>query len=594
MYVAITGAGKSRVIQFRKDRRIPGTKRKVTRVIKTLGNYERMLAEDPDIIEKLKEEARRLTREEKAENAPVVLTVGNQDLVNPNQAHASYRFGHALLRQCWQRMGLDRFIRERVDKKNREALSEALEGLLYHRLSDPASILASVRDLTTYAGMDPAGRDVHYQVLEVLHEYKEVLIDHLCDFFQSHTARQGPVAYYDVTTHSFESVREGELRMFGFSKSNKSNEVQVVMGLLIDNNGIPITFELFPGNTMDQKTLQTAVARLKEKYKLDKIVIVADRGLNSQDNLEFLLQEGHDFVFAYTLKRSTEELKALALDEKGWMSSEKKEETGWKEKVVEHALKVKVLLTQEERQALPARRGRPPKYKTLEIPVKIHLTWSRERARKDQIDRERVVEKARQLLSRPGQVTQALKRGKNQYIAFSVDTQACHLDEGKIASQARFDGYYAIITNDLDYKTSEVCDLYGGLWKIEESFRVMKTDLEASPAFVWKDERVHGHFTLCFLALCFIRYAQYLLHQDQGLSVSAQTLMESWHRPTVMVIGDYPDVRLIPTMVPQAYFDLAQSLKMPILRTCMTLHQFRQRTKLDVNKNLMRDNRTKQ
>jgi hypothetical protein len=167
------------------------------------------------------------------------------------------------------------------------------------------------------------------------------------------------------------------------------------------------------------------------------------------------------------------------------------------------------------------------------------------------------------------------------------------LDEGKIASQARYDGYYAIITNDLDYKTSDVCDLYGGLWKIEESFRVMKTDLEASPAFVWKDERVHGHFTLCFLALCLIRYAQYLLFQDQGLSVSAQTLMESWHRPTVMAIGEYPDVRLIPTMVPQAYFDLAQSLKMPALRTCMTIHQFRQRTKLDVNKNLVNDNRTK-
>ena len=593
MYVAITGAGKSRVIQFRKDQRIPGTKKKVTRVIKTIGNYERMLAEDPDIIEKLKQEARRLTREEKAENAPITLSVNNQELMSPGQAHASYRFGHALLRQCWQQMGLDRFIGERIDKKNREALAEALQGLLYHRLTDPASVLASVSDLTTYAGMGSVGRDVHYQVLEVLHEYKEVLIDHLCDFFQSHTTRQGPVAYYDVTTHSFESVREGELRMFGFSKSNKSNEVQVVMGLLIDNNGIPITFELFPGNTMDQKTLQTAVARLKEKYKLDRIVIVADRGLNSQDNLEFLLQEGHDFVFAYTLKRSTEALKALALDEEGWTSSEKKGEAEWKEKVVKHTLKVKVLLTQEERQALPVRRGRPPQYKTVEIPVKIHLTWSRERARKDRIDRERVVEKARQLLSSPGQVTQALKRGKNQYIAFSVDTQACHLDEGKIASQARFDGYYAIITNDLGYTTSDVCDLYGGLWKIEESFRVMKTDLEASPAFVWKDERVHGHFTLCFLALCLIRYAQYLLFQDQGLKVSARTLMESWHRPTVMVIGDYPDVRLIPTMVPQAYFDLAQSLKMPALRTCMTLHQFRQRTKLDVNKNLMRDNRTK-
>lgn len=120
----------------------------------------------------------------------------------------------------------------------------------------------------------------------------------------------------------------------------------------------------------------------------------------------------------------------------------------------------------------------------------------------------------------------------------------------------------------------------------------MKTDLEANPVFVWKDERVHGHFTLCFLAFCFIRYAQYLLGRDKALSVSAETLMDSWHRPTVIVFGEYPDVRLIPSMVPQAYFDLAQSLEMPVLRTCMTLHQFKQRAKLDVNKNLVRDNRT--
>jgi transposase len=589
MYVAVTGKGKSRVIQFRHDKRIPGTNKKKTEIIETLGNYEKMVAEDPNIIKKLKAEAKERTREQKEANAPIRLTVYNQRISEPGDTTASFHIGHSVLQKLWKDMKLDACIRRLCSRRNTDVIVNAIQGLLYHRLTCPQSVLASVTDLKTYAGIETINLDVYYQALTVLSKIKDELIDHFCAFFTKHTSRQGPMAYYDVTTHAFESVKQGELRMFGFSKDHKNNEVQVVMGMLIDNNGIPISFELFPGNTMDQKTLETAVKELKKKYHLDKIVIVADRGLNGKDNLLYLLNEGHSFVFAYTLKRATEELQTLALDKAGWKITKLNGSTGEilrKEKVLHQTMETKVELTDEEKASLAGRRGRPRKYKKVQIPVCIHLTWTSDRAKKDRQDRERTIKKVRDMLERPSAIKQSVKRGKNQYLDINIDTETARLDEQKIDRQAQFDGYYAIITNETDYSTDTVSKLYGGLWKIEESFRVLKTDLAASPAFVWRDDRVLGHFTLCFMALCFLRYTQYVLEDSGKSCASAAVLMNSWQQASVTVVGEYPDIRLSPTRLDKVYLDLLQCLEMKPLYTYMTPYEFRIATGLKVNAQL--------
>ena len=230
-----------------------------------------------------------------------------------------------------------------------------------------------------YAGITPLGLDVLYSVLDVLSDQKKAVIRHLAEFFERKTNRTGPEADYDVTTYAFESTRWGELRMFGFSKDNKNNEVQVVMGLLLDNNGIPITYELFPGNTMDQSTLIRSVEELKTLYNLDKITVVADRGFNSGANLEHLCSGGHDFVISYTLKRSAASFKELVWDEGGW-TTHVDPDTGEllsRSKIVEQTLEVKVPIAKGDVSAeTKKRRGRSRKYSMEEIPVKIHLTWS--------------------------------------------------------------------------------------------------------------------------------------------------------------------------------------------------------------------------
>lgn len=589
MYVTISGTGSARVIQFVEQHRIPKTNKKKTVVIKTIGNYEDMVADDPEVIEKLKIEAKRLTEEKKAKNKPITLEVSRHPIASPSDTTPSFHFGHAAIKSLWNNLELDNFFKSNCKKKNQKNLIEAIFSVVMHRMMDPKSIHYSYLDLPHFAGITQHHKDLYYNLLETFSIHKDQLIDHLCNQFEKKTNRTGPVAYYDVTTFRFESVNAGELRLFGYSKDNKQNEVQVVMGLLLDNQGLPISYELFPGNTMDQSTLTKAVENLKARYKMDKIVVVADRGLNGKDNLAYLVDQNHDFVISYTLKKAPQFLKNMALDHKGWEIT-KMDDQGEilsKQKVINHQLTVKVELSEKEKASLPPRRGRPKKYKEIEIPVRIHITWNAKRAHKDREDRKKVLKKVQDMLDQPSKINSSLKRGRNQYLTLETDLNTVHLDEERIAYQEQFDGLYAIITNQLGYETEEVTNIYGGLWKIEESFRVMKTDLQTRPVYVWLDEHVQGHFALCFLSFSLMRYAQYLIHKKTDQFHSAQKLQRALNEPTVLVQGNYPIVTVTPTDIPVEYFDLMESLNMPGLTTNMTLQEFKKATSLDLSKNFI-------
>lgn len=587
VYVAVTGSGSARVIQFRHDTRIPGTNKKKIRIVQTLGNYEKMLAEDPDILNKLREKARTLTEEQKISATPLNLEVTSSDIFSSGDVVPSFRFGHAIVKQLWSMMGMEEIFIQNCGKKNAGDVEQAIYYLTAHRCADPDSICASAMDQTSYAGVTPLGLDVFYDVLDILSDKKEAFIEHLSAFFERKTSRTGPEAYYDVTTYAFESTKWGELRMFGFSKDHKNNEVQVVMGLLIDNNGIPITYELFAGNTMDQSTLVKSVEKLKQIYRMDKITVVADRGLNGGNNLEYLCGEGHDFVISYTLKKSPLEFKNMVLDESGWTNLFDKDTGGltYKYKVFDHDLQVKIPAGQDPQSAEERKKGRPRKYEIKSIPVKIHLTWSAKRAAKDCYDRDKIIEKLKKRLEKPYQLKAGLKRGCNQYLEMQIDTDNFTIDEEKITEAAKFDGYYAIITNDLSLDTEHVTDIYRGLWRIEESFRILKTDLRARPVFVWNDNHIKGHFALCFICLCMLRYAQYLFHEKKGIDLSAEQIMKCISDPIAVVQGVFPCCIVTPVCVPQTYLDLAELLYLSRLKTNMTLTNFRASTKLDLSVN---------
>jgi transposase len=588
MYVTITGKDKYRVIQFREDTRIPGTNKRKAHIVKTIGNYEKLLLENPNIVEELKEEAKRLTLEKKSQQSPVVLEVSSSDILKADDVTPSFHFGHCLIKELWKKLKLDKFFLDKVGKRDAQLVIEAIFYLLLHRCTDPKSIYASAKQQEKYAGIKDISLDRLYDILDVLDSSKEEMVSHLSKYFEKNTNRNQAKAYYDVTTYSFESTKWGELRMFGFSKNGKNNEVQVVMGLLIDSNGIPVTYELFPGNTMDQTTLVKSVNRLKVLYNLDKITVVADRRLNSGSNLEYLYSQNHDFVISYTLKKSSQEFKKLVWDEDGWkikIDSTTGEVLG-KEKVVVQDLQIKIPISEISQSKDSKKRGRPRKYDKKSVPVKIHLTWSPQRAAKDASDRTRMLDRLKKKLDKPYQLKASVKRGMNQFLEMELETENWKLNEEKILESERYDGYYAVITNNMDLSTEEVVKIYRGLWRIEESFRILKTDLRARPVYLWTDSHVRGHFALCFLALSIMRYTQHLLLENSNHPVSVSSVMQAINQPQVLVQGEYPKVIVTPICVNELYLELSRILDMKPLKKNMTLTQFRTNTKLNLSVNL--------
>lgn len=596
MYVALSGPKGHESVTIREDY-IPtgGTKKKV-RIVENLGPLHRLVKDDPDFLVHLKEKVARQTKLQKEERR-ISVSLSTKAIESESDGYQRLVIGHALVLRLWEMMGLDAFFRKAFGgRRNADKLLEGLFLLLSRRLSDPSSIRASGRAAACYAGIGDVSMDVLYSVLNRLDECGDALIDHLGAFFAKATRRSLDHVCYDVTNYYFESTRAGQLLMFGYSKEHKNNEVIVVMGLLMDSNGIPITFQLFSGDTMDQNTLADSVVELRKRYGIGEVTVVADRGMNSNGNLVFLSEEGHHFVISYTLKKSKTEFRKLCVtDEHPWQTTQYDKTTGelvYASKVLDTTCEAKILLTEEEREELrrqrkaEGRRGACPKYRTKEIPAKVHVTYSKKRKDKDESDRLRALEKLQKRID-SGLVKASMRYGCNQYLEFDVDSRSARIDAARVEEAAKYDGYYAVITDREELSTEDVMRIYREQWKIEESFRILKTDLEARPVFVWTDERIRGHFTLCHLALSMIRYLQYLMREKGVEVMSASRIMDAINESEAVVIGD-DDRHALGACVTADYIEISRILGMPPLQKTMTPVRFKALTGLDPKASILR------
>ncbi len=588
MYIAVTGRDPYKYVEIKKDVYNPSTGKTDHVTVKRLGRLSILSAGDPLYLEKLKTKiAEDRKAEQEGKNIQVVYTP--KDIINVDDQNKAYAFGHMIVKKLWEMMNLDSFFEKNVSTKNKEELIKGVYTLLASRLGNPTSIRGTSKKQKEMAGASEITMDVLYSVLDVFADNREALLKHLSKFFLKNTSRNMDTVSYDVTNYYFESQKPGELRLFGYSKEHKNNEVIVVMGLLIDSNGIPVTMRLFPGNTMDQNTLQDSIDELQELYGFDSITVIADRGMNSGDNLVFLTDRNHHFLISYTLKKASEELKSQCL--KGdWDYTEEDKETGtlkFASKILDTKVKAKIPYTEKELEELKEKRkeekkkGRLPKYKTVEIEAKLHVTYDSKRAKKDAEDRERQIEKLIKRVSKSG-VSSVAKYGANKYLNVEVAKGETTLNQDKINDDSQWDGYYAIITDKKELSSKEVGKLYHGQWKIEECFRILKTDLEARPVYVWKDEHIQGHFMMCYVALCMIRYLQYYLHTSCKLEISAGRIMDAVNTPRAVVTGEYPQMLVIPTCVNEDFLTIINKLGFKKLKSEMTLVNFRAVTRLDL------------
>jgi len=395
-----------------------------------------------------------------------------------------FNYGYTVHEKIWNDFDLPKLLELLLSDRDLEFnLSDACLLMVIQHLLEPKSKLATLKGQGRYLNLPQVGYNHLYRALDIIAEKKETLEQALFERGRSLFNMQVDVVFYDVTTFYFESVKANSLKDFGFSKDGKFKEVQVVLGLITDCEGRPIGYELFPGDTFDGKTLLKALEDMERLFGIRRIVVVADKGINSKLNLKLIRDKGYDYIVAARLKSMNSFVIKSALDMEGYTFLNEGKESEFRYKVLPY---VNVMKDEEGQRH--------------QLKERLIVTFSKERAEKDRSDRRRLLERAEELLETPSLIDSSNKRGGKKYIKDAGAKPTWTLDAGAVTRDALFDGYYAIQTSTHDMTAMEIMDVYHKLWKIEDSFRIMKSTLEVRPIFHWTERRIKGHFLICFLA----------------------------------------------------------------------------------------------
>ena len=399
-----------------------------------------------------------------------------------------YNYGYPLvIKHLLRSSGIDTFL-ETIHSKHhlKYNLWEMVVLMLCNRWSSPLSKLGTYHTQGDFLGLEKLELQHFYRTLDKLSQYSDALQRLIYEKNKSFESYCLDVVFYDVTTFYFDSelVVEGSLRQKGFSKDGKIGQTQIVLGLLLDKNGLPVGYGLYAGSQYEGHTLVSEIEKLKKSYPIDKVMVVADSGMLNTSNCEQIKDVlGYDFLLGGRLKSLPKAIKKQLLDKTNYQVLELDDTDEEGKKIY---IQYKTLLHKEQ---------------------KLLCTYSPQRAKKDKIKREERIAKAAQLLKNPSQLEKKAalyflkKEGQNSY----------QLDEQKIAEQALYGGLKVITCSDPTTSEQTMLVQYKHLYKIEQSFRTFKSFLETRPMFHWNDERIKGHFALCYLSFALLRNLQYQL-----------------------------------------------------------------------------------
>lgn len=422
----------------------------------------------------------------------------------------------AVYKALWKHFGLDDIFdtvwKHRLFEFNAH---EAIFLMLLDRLSAPCSKLKTFEDQVKYFGLKEVSLQHLYRSLDLLADSKESIETALFHKNRTLFNMNVDVVFYDVTTFYFESQKENELKGFGFSKDNKINNVQVVLGLLMDQEGRPVGFDLYSGETFEGNTVETALDKLKERFQIGKIIWVSDRGFCSSKTFEALKKRGYEYIIGAKLKSMSAAVQKEVLDLTSYQPMMEGNDDELRYKILEIKPPRKKGASREEES----------------VPERIICTWSQTRANKDKADRQRLLKKAEELIQSPSKVNN--KRGAKKYLKTETKTQG--LDEAKIKADEAWDGIYGIRSNNAEMSPQDIQQAYHQLWRIEECFRVLKTNLETRPVYHWSEKRIEGHFVLCFIAFLLERTLEIMLREEK-IDYSVRKIRESLNRLELSIL----------------------------------------------------------
>ena len=433
------------------------------------------------------------------------------------------RLAACVLDPVFSALGLDQlFASVKHASKIRYDLQGLVRLLVYGRILEPASKCATMEQNGTYHEplVSSDNPDNVYDALTVIDENAEKVFRRMNTCIKRGIGRNPSLVFYDVTNFYFEiaeadedvldesgNVVEKGLRKFGVSKENRKQPI-VQIGLFMDDNGIPVSFEMFPGNTLDHHTLRPAMERTVDGFGLGRFVLVADRGMYSAPNMCHVTDAGNGYIVSKSLRKSTAATRRWAVSPEGYTVVSDRFRR--KSRTVQR----EVTLVKKDKNGKETRERR--KFTEKEV-----VYWSEAFYRREMHEHKSFLDFVERLRANPAgfRVSAAQSKSlkkflKDEYLDKKTNEVVdgrklvAMIDEDKLNEFNELMGYYMIATSELDTPDQEIIDKYHGLTQIEDQFREMKGTLEARPVFVNTPEHIHAHLLVCFIALTMMRLVQ--------------------------------------------------------------------------------------
>ena len=469
----------------------------------------------------------------------------NQRLADNSSARKN--LGYAIPKRIYSLLGIHTFLQNKQKHLNIEYnLNSIFSLLIYNRFLFPSSKKKAFDRRDFFFDSYDFSLDDLYRSLDYFARYSESIQKYLHEKVCDIIGRDGELGYYDVTNYYFEIPYndedeyddKGVLIKKGFRKKGPSKEHRpdpiVQMGLLMDSNGIPMAFNIFSGGDSEKTSLLPIIRRVKKDYGLKRIIAVADRGLNTSDNTAFLAGTndddscGHDgYVYGQSVLSADKEFKAWVLNTEGYIHSKEVDIDG-EEVIFTHKSRIYAKTIQLEN-----RRGK----RSLKMTIyqKQMAYYSQKYAEKQKRERELVLKKARDLIANPGKYTRATSIGAAGYINnIKFVKETGEIPDGvklslkleRIAEEEKYDGYYSIVTSEKELSDQEIRDIYRGLWEIEESFKIIKSEFRARPIYLRTENHINAHFLICFVALLILRVLESKLDKKYPVNRIRESLIQ--------------------------------------------------------------------
>lgn len=511
------------------------SKRKVE---KSLGYLDVLEKEYDDPIAYFEQVAKQMELERLREK-DVYIKFNADDRVD-RESQNRKNFGHVVLNKIYHELELDRFFNNKRRHENfKFNTNSIMKVLIFARLLYPCSKKATVEIKDRFFDKADFTLDDVYHSLKHFNKIEKDAQQFIHERIVEQYDRKTDLLYYDVTNYYFEIDQQDDFRKKGACKEHRPNPI-VQMGLAVDRQGIPLSYQLFEGNTHDSQTMMPVLKTIKKQFETDRIIVVADKGLNSGDNIAFNTALGDGYVYSQSIRGASDEFKQFVLDDKGYRGNK------------DFRIKSRITPTTISVTIGKYKNGKPKK-KKIQIDQKQVVYYSSKYAIRSKKKREELLAKAARLIADPSKYTKSTSYGAASYVAnieFDKETgeiketgKMLFLDEEKIKQEEQLDGYYAIVTSEFDESDERIIEIYQGLWKIEESFKVTKSTLDARPVYLSREDHINAHFFICFLALVIARILEIRLNNKYTIEKILKSLrsVSCSHMDANHYLFDYAD-----------------------------------------------------